>query len=425
MEYITSRVGSGTFVCKHTPEKTLEAALSDKRMIHKECEQGVPTKLPSTKKKVQPSKNTQKELAIDFQLERTNPHSFPAKTWRRLINNRLTTVGDNMTKYGDPQGLESLRESIATRLAVTRGVVVDPSQVLILTGIQQGLNIISQLFIKKGSKVVCEAPGYSGAELLFQSCGAKVIPVPVGVDGIDTEELKKHQASFAVITPSRQYPMGTIMPVKNRINVIDWAATSGSYVVEIDYDSDFHYEGTPLPAVKALDEHECVFYLSSFSKTIGPGLRLGYMVLPAAFVDKAKGCKKLLDYGLPWLDQAVLADFIHSGSYDIYLKRLRKMYSSRRDCLMNELATHLGEVDLRGPECGTHLIWKLPEYSPDVDALQEALLRHKVGIYSLRHSSICNWQFEKENNRLMLLGYGALSKSKIITGIQRIIQEIG
>jgi GntR family transcriptional regulator/MocR family aminotransferase len=422
--YIYSQVGSGTYVCTILPERTIGVNPSNSQTkIEKELST-VDLNLPEIKQEIHQYPSKKRDFICDFQLERTDPHSFPTKTWRRLINNRLTTLGSSMTRYGEPMGLEDLRTAIATRIGSTRGILVDPSQVFIVTGIQQGLNIVSQLFVRKGTGVLIEAPGYTGAKYLFQNYGAKLIPVPVNENGIVLEKLPEKGVSLAFITPSRQYPMGSVMSIKDRKALIEWAARVGSYIIETDYDSDFRYEGAPLPAIKTLDNHECVIYLGSFSKTLGPGLRLGYMVLPPNLVDGAISCKKLLDYGMPWLDQAVLADFIASGSYDNYLKRLRSLYRNRRDRLIKELTEKLGRVELYGVESGTHLVWKLPEWAPDVHQLKKLMLKKNVGVYNLWHNSICNWEHAEESDRLLLLGYGAISEENISEGVDRIINEL-
>jgi len=422
--YIYSQVGSGTYVCNTLPETTIGLDSDNKPSVTKDEIEVHDLNLPEIKQKIHQYSSKKRELICDFQLERTDPHSFPTKTWRRLINNKLSTLGSSMTRYGEPTGLEELRSAIASRIGSTRGIVVEPSQVFIVTGIQQGLNIVSQLFVRKGTGVLLEAPGYTGAKYLFQNYGAKVIPVPVDKNGIVLKKLPKEKVSLAFITPSRQYPMGTVMSIKDRKALIDWAANIGSYIVETDYDSDFRYEGAPLPALKALDTHDCVIYLGSFSKTLGPGLRIGYMVLPPSLINGAISCKKLLDYGMPWLDQAVLADFISSGGYDNYLKRLRSLYRNRRDRLIKELTEKLGKIDLRGTECGTHLVWKLPEWAPDANQLKAMMLKKDVGIYNLWHDSICNWDYADECHRLILLGYGAISEENIREGVDRIVCEL-
>lgn len=422
--YIESRTGSGTFVCSVLPERSMIINNENKQSSNVSGPSHVELHFPTIRQNTHIYQYTTGELAYDFQLERTDPHSFPTKTWRRLINARLTVIGSNMTRYGESTGLRELRAAIAARLGATRGISADPEQVMIVTGIQQGLNIVSHLFIRNGSKVVLEAPGYKGASDLFQNYGAELIPIPVDQDGVMIDKLPNKSVSIAFITPSRQFPMGATMPVDHRKALTDWAAKVGSYIVEVDYDSDFRYEGTPLPAVKALDNYQCVIYLGSFSKTIGPGLRIGYMILPVDLINTARSCKILLDYGLPWLDQAVLTDFIACGSYETYLKRLRHLYQQRRDALINLLTERYGEVELGGVDCGTHIIWKLPKDCPGVHELQKAMLKRQVGIYSLWHNAICNWEFESECNRLVMLGYGSLPEHKIREGILRIIKEL-
>ena len=168
-----------------------------------------------------------------------------------------------MAHYGEPSGLRELRTAIAAHLGAARGINADPEQVIIVTGIQQGLNIVSHLFIRSGSKVVIEAPGYKGASDLFQNYGAELIPIPVDEDGIIIDKLPNKSVSLAFITPSRQFPMGATMPIENRKALTDWAAEVGSYIVEVDYDSDFRYEGAPLFAVKAVDNYQSVIYLGN------------------------------------------------------------------------------------------------------------------------------------------------------------------
>ena len=422
--YLESRTGSGTFVSSVLPERSMLINYENKKSIDVAGPPQVELHFPTTRQDTHIYQYTTTELAYDFQLERTDPQSFPTRTWRRLINARLTVIGSNMARYGEPSGLRELRTAIAARLGAARGINVAPEQVMIVTGIQQGLNIVSHLFIRSGSKVVIEAPGYKGASDLFQNYGAELIPIPVDEDGIIIDKLPNKSVSIAFITPSRQFPMGATMPIENRKALVDWAAKVGSYIVEVDYDSDFRYESAPLLAVKAVDNYQSVIYLGSFSKTIGPGLRIGYMLLPADLIDTARSCKILLDYGLPWLDQAVLADFIARGSYETYLKRLRHLYQERRDSLINMLMERYDEVDLSGVDCGTHVIWKLPKDAPDVRELRKAMRKQQVGIYTLWHNAICNWEFESECNRLVLLGYGSISEHGIREGILRIVKEL-
>lgn len=422
--YIESIIGSGTYVCKMLPDDAIKTkAIADNDASFKTDH---PVELTS-KTQGQEEKLYKRdviELRYDFQIERTDPDSFPTKTWRRIINHRLSSARANMTKYGEPTGLLELRNAIASRLGSTRGMRVEPEQVIILTGIQQGLNIVSHLLIRKGSKVVLESPGYKGASHLFENYGAKIIPVPVDADGIIINKLPDKKISVAMITPSRHFPLCATLPVERRKQLIDWSINTDSYILEVDYDSDFRYEGSPLRAIRSFDKDDRVIYLSSFAKSIGPGLRIGYMVVPPSLIEHAKSSKILLDYGLPWLDQVVLTDFITSGGFEKHINRLRQTYLSRRNCLAESLQRAFGDVSVKGLECGTHIVWDLPKTLPDAENLQKNARKKHVGIYTLQHHTIYNWKSFKNNKRVVLLGYAAMTEDKIEKGIMRIADTI-
>jgi len=422
--YIESIIGSGTYVSKTLPDDAIKVKDPvDKDKIIKNT---LPVELTSKTEGREENlyrRDTNNAL-YDFQLERTDPDSFPTKIWRRLINYRLTSARRNMTQYGEPTGLLELRKAIATRLGSTRGMRVNPEQVIILTGIQQGLNIVSHLLIRKGSKVVLESPGYKGASYLFENYGAKIVPVPVDEQGIIIDKLPNKQIDVAMITPSRHFPLCATLPIERRKKIIEWAVNTTSYILEVDYDSDFRYEGSPLRAIRSFDAEQRVIYLSSFAKSIGPGLRMGYMVVPPSLIEHAKSSKILLDYGLPWLDQVVLTDFITSGGFENHIKRLRQLYLTRRDCLLNSMKEAFGEISVKGIECGTHIVWDLPESLPDAGNLQKNVRKKQVGIYTLRHHTIYNWENMKNNHRVILLGYAGISEDNICKGISHIAAAV-
>ncbi len=422
--YIDSIIGSGTYVCDVLPDTTIkiDTVVPGNNIIKSKLPVELTSKTKNNEEKLYLRETG--DLLYDFQIERTDPKSFPTKTWRRIINNRLDSARSNMTKYSEPTGLLELRKAIATRLGSTRGMKVDPEQVIMLTGIQQGLNIVSHLLIRKGSKVVLESPGYKGASYLFENYGAKIIPVPVDEDGVIINKLPDKKIDVAMITPSRQFPLCATLPIKRRKQLIEWSVNTDSYILEVDYDSDFRYEGSPLHAIRSFDKDQRVIYLSSFAKSIGPGLRIGYMVVPPSLIEHAKSSKVLLDYGLPWLDQVILTDFISSGGFENHIKRLRQTYMGRRNCLLESLQNSFGEITLMGLECGTHVVWNLPPESPDAEDLQKKIRQKQVGVYTLQHHTIYNWRSFKNNNRIVLLGYAAMTKDNIRKGISRIASSI-
>jgi GntR family transcriptional regulator / MocR family aminotransferase len=421
--YLENQSGSGMYVVEDIPEASISIS-SDH--LTKDLARTQPVNLTS------PPKSKQSELYnlsdetvhYDFALEKTDLEAFPTKAWRRLFSKKMASAGSNMSRYQYPTGLPDLRKAILEHLAVSRGIVAEPNQVIIVTGIQQALNVIAQLYIREKTKVVIESPGFRGASLLFQNYGATLIPTRVDKQGIVIEELQSVAADLALVTPSRQYPMCGIVPEHRRISLIEWACQAGAYIIEIDYDSDFMYQGSPCRAIHALDTTNRVIYMSSFSKTLGPGLRLGYMIVPPELASYAKSIKTLLDYGLPWLEQAILAEFIKTGAFDHHLKVLRNKYKNRCELLIKSMQESFSKPEIQGFECGTHLVWKTPENLPAATKLKRMLNESNVGIHTLRHYSVYGADRLADRDRYVLLGFAATEDRKIKEGVSRIATMI-
>jgi GntR family transcriptional regulator/MocR family aminotransferase len=325
-----------------------------------------------------------------------------------------------MSEYNDPAGLPELRQLITNFLGPARRMVVSPEQVIIVGGCQQGLNLAAHLFLGTNTHVVMESPCYRGAAFLFESYGAKLLPVPVDDLGIDVRRLPTQPVKLAYVTPSHQFPTGVTLSLDRRIALLDWAATIGAYILEVDYDADFRYEDSPLPSLHALDRHGCVIYMSSFSRSIGPGLRLGYVVVPRDLIRAATTLKALIDNGQPWLEQATLAQFIRDGSFVNHLRRIRHTYRRRRDCLIAALPRHLGEVAISGTQGGVHLVWRLPRELAPAHEFAASARAHGVGVYSLQDSPACLYGHMEDHGRTLLLGYTSLTQEQIAAGIARL-----
>jgi GntR family transcriptional regulator/MocR family aminotransferase len=364
-------------------------------------------------------------LLYDFALGRTDPKSFPEKIWRRLILDCLGGAPARMSEYIDPAGLPELRQLITNFLGPARRMVVSPEQVIIVAGCQQGLNLAAHLFMGTGTRVAMESPCYRGAAFLFESYGAKLLPVPVDELGIDVGRLPEQPVKLVYVTPSHQFPTGVTLSLDRRIALLEWAATVGAYILEVDYDADFRYEDSPLPSLQALDRHGCVIYMSSFSRSIGPGLRLGYVVVPRDLIRAATTLKALTDNGLPWLEQATLARFIRDGSLAHHLKRIRYTYKRRRDALVRALHSHFGEVEISGAESGIHLVWRLPRHLSPAHELQLTARSCGVGVYCLQDSPAYLYEHMEDCERILLLGYTSLTEEQIEEGVAALAQGVG
>jgi GntR family transcriptional regulator/MocR family aminotransferase len=364
------------------------------------------------------------QIRIDFRYGRSDAQSFPAKIWRRLLLECLGGASERISQYNDPTGLPELRQLIAGYLGPSRGMSVTAENIIIVGGFQQGISLAAHLMVGVNTPVVMEAPCYRGAAFLFETYGGKVIPVPVDEFGIDVDRLPNHRVKLIYVTPSHQFPTGVTMSLERRMALLDWAARSGAYILEADIDSDFRYEGSLLPSLQSLDRHGCVIYLNSYSRSLGPGLRLGYMVVPSDLLRAATTLKALIDNGSPWLEQATLAQFIRNGSLVNHLKRLRNTYQCRRDAVKLSIGKHFGEVLVHGDAGGTHMLWELPGQCPTAAELQQVARGAGISIHPLQTGTVLYAESLAAFERRVLLGYVHLTPAQIEEGFARIASAL-
>jgi GntR family transcriptional regulator / MocR family aminotransferase len=415
--YLETKIGAGTFVTAQLPDAYL--ASPDPTVTPKtvECSVKRPRIVFRGERHVMVERGA--NGAIDFWYGSPNWRHFPLKAWRQLLIENLSRSSNNLSRYDSPLGNLELRRAISEHVGATRGIRATPEQIVITAGAQEGMNLICRLLVEPGVRVAVEDPCYGGAARIFRSYGAELAPVPVDQQGIDLAQLEAVSAALAYVTPSHQFPTGVTLPLDRRLRLLQWAQTVGAYVVEDDYDSDFRYDGPPLAALAGLDRDGCVLYMGTFSKSIGAGLRLGFLVIPQHLVDVMLTVKSLANYGHPWLDQIVLAEFIRGGGYRRHLHRIRQLYRHARDTLVGSLEQYFGAQELSGQDAGMHLMWTLPpELSPPgkfvVTAASEG-----VGIYTLAGVGAIEFESQRNANNV-ILGYSALSDSQIEAGIRRI-----
>lgn len=362
-------------------------------------------------------------VRYDFWVGRPDARLFPAKAWEKALHQTMIEHGLGIGAYCDPAGLHELRSAVAEYVGVARGIRTSSDQILITNGIQEALNVLARLFVRDGTKVAIENPCYCGAANLFMTYGAQMVAIDVDDDGMDTRH-PPEDVAFAYVTPSHQYPTGATLPLDRRKQLLDWAGRTRSYVLEDDYDSDFYYDSAPLPALKSMDEIDRVIYLGTFSKSLGAGLRIGFMVLPDSLVKPATTVKALLNNCSPWLPQKLLARFITSGAFAHHLRRIRTIYRDRRDCLLEVLGEHFGELDMRGTQGGMHVLWRIPDGFPDAPTIQREARRRGVGIYDLRSCNVRIFHGDKLNARSLVLGYAALDEDAITDSVALLADAI-
>lgn len=419
--FVESRPASGMYVAEHLPQQSVPAPQTNNSDAFGHSRMPMPLRRVSA---TSPFRAARSRLLFDFFPGRPSADMFPLKTWRRLLQANLTHGGAaGLSQYGDPAGLPALRTAIANHLAAARGIVADPARIVIVSGIQEGLNIAARLFLARGTLSVVEDPCYQGAARAFDAAGAEVESVAVDHDGLPPERLPQRPTSLLYLTPSHQYPTGATLPAQRRTEIVAWARRFGCYIVEDDYDSEFRYEGSHLPAMAALAP-DCTIYLGTFSKSLGAGLRLGYMVVPEQIAEAVRTEKCLLNHGNAWLDQATLADFMRSGSYAAHLLRVRAHYRESRDALIGALRQNFGDVRLSGESGGLHLLWHLPPGVPDATAVETIAQRARLGVYSLSAGGAHCHRRNALAGRSLLLGYAALTPKQIDKGIARLSDAI-
>jgi GntR family transcriptional regulator/MocR family aminotransferase len=420
--YIEANRGVGTIVSRTLPEIALYVGRTNEKLSKAKaiCAPKTPVIFKGYAPRLPDRANKQ---AIDFWPGRPNSRYFPVKFFKKALDEHLGYASTSLSEYGDVAGLPVLRDAIANQVRASRGISVSPDQIVVTAGIQEALNLIARLFIENGTKVVVENPCYQGAALAFQSFGAELVPIAVDDDGLIVEHLRFVRAALAYATPSHQFPTGSTLTIERRLKLLEWAQTTGSYIIEDDYDSDYQYSGPPMIALAGLDSSESVIYLGTFSKSIGAGLRTGYMILPERLVTSARAAKSLMNYSHPWLEQIALAEFLSSGGFQRHLRRIRKSYASVRDCLIEGLTTAFGNLDIRGAANGMHLMWKLPPGFPEVEALVSQAHEYGIEIYNLTGAGAIDFggAYAAES---VILGYSSLTEDEVKKGVRAIVRAV-
>ncbi|QNK66632.1 PLP-dependent aminotransferase family protein [Variovorax sp. PAMC26660] len=285
--------------------------------------------------------------------------AFPRKLWARLAARcvRATTAADMF--YGEPAGHPPLREAIAAYLLVSRGVSCHPSQVLVTGGYRASLALVSRTLLKKDDRVWIEDPGFPPTQDVLHAAGHRTVRVPVDDEGMVVARglRRAPKARMAIVTPSHQAPLGMSMTLARRLQLLEWASQANAWIVEDDYDGEYRYAGSPLPALKSLDGQDRVLYAGSFSKVLYPGLSLGYLVVPESLRARFEEAVRTWSNGCPQITQAVAADFLREGHFSRHLKKMRLLYARRRAMLVAALLKAFGDavrIDLQSG--GMHLI---------------------------------------------------------------------
>jgi GntR family transcriptional regulator/MocR family aminotransferase len=390
--YLVSQGAAGTFVSLE-----LEGHLAHR-----------PTKRRGERTPHSESNSANAPAVRPFQMGLPALDAFPRKLWSRLAARRARDFSDATMIAPDPVGHPFLREAIASYLAIARGIVCSPEQVIVTAGYQGALGLITRTLLSAGDAVWLEEPGYFLARQGLEAAGARLVPVAVDSEGLDVEAGigLARGARFAVVTPSHHAPLGVALSLPRRLALLSWAEATGAWIVEDDYDGEFRYGGRPLPALKSLDRVGRVLYAGSFSKVLFPGLRLGYLVVPESQIATFRRICELLYRDRPNLGQLVVADFMREGHFSRHIRRMRGLYAARRAALAAALGEAFGDriaVELRAG--GMHLLAHVARREGD-----RALVR-RAEAHGLAPAALSSWYMTRNVRTALLLSFTNIPES--------------
>lgn len=423
--YLEGRMGAGTFVSAHLPEEFLQASGfkrlegQEKPLLRKIMLSEYGTKVAQNSKII--LRNLGASALVPFQHGVAAIDEFPFGVWAKIAQKWQKRPPASLLSYGDAVGFQPLRDAITGHIAVARGVRCTPEQIIITNGTQQALDLICRIFLSESVDVCLEDPGYIGARDVFTATGARIVPVPIDDEGFDLQKARKRsqKARLIYVTPSHQFPLGVTMSLARRLSLLEWARERDAFVIEDDYNSEYHYSGRPLASLQGLDRDGRVIYVGTFSKTIFPALRLGYLVVPADLIEVFAAARALNDLHSPVFEQAVLAEFIAERHFARHIRRMRGMYEERQQILVEEARKYMGGMlDVTPAKAGMHLIGWLPSGISDREvsrrAAEEDLTLAPVSTYCV-------------NQKLrggLLLGYTAYGEKHIRQGMKKLARVL-
>lgn len=328
--------------------------------------------------------------------------AFPRKLWTRLATRTLRQTGLEGLTYPDPRGHASLRSALAGYLGISRGISCSPAQIFICAGYRACLELVYRSLLHTGDLGWFEEPGYFIAREYLKAAGLQLAPVPVDTAGLDVQlgmNLAPH-ARFAVVTPSHQSPLGVSLSLPRRQALLEWASQQKSWIIEDDYDSEYRYQGHPLPALKSLDAQGRVLYIGTFSKVLVPGLRLAYLVVPEAQTERVAHAADTLHNHCPSLQQSTVAAFIDEGHFGRHLKKMRSLYAFRRTLLIEALCNASGDViQIDSQASGMHILARLGTHYDD------KLIADRAQKTGLSVQALSRWYMTSRTSSGLLLGF--------------------
>lgn len=411
--YLEGNIGSGTYVNKVLPEELLHvrrgvgaaASVLRPRSAH----------LSDYGCGVRPFPGTEPHPVRAFRANLPALDLFPTELWAQIAARRWRNLSTTLLSTGERLGYRPLRAAVADYLNTSRGVKCIPEQVAIISGVQEAIDLTGRLLLNPGDRVCMESPGYIGAARVFEALGAKIMGAPIDGEGIVLRDSVLRNIRLIYVTPGRQYPLGVVMSLARRLDLLEQAFRHGAFIFEDDYDSEYRYVGRPLPALQGLDQNQVVIFAGSFSKVLFPSLRLGYVVLPDRMIDCFEAAISITARHAALPEQAILCDFISEGHFGRHLRRMRQTYAERAEALYNGARAELaGLLEIPPIEAGLQTIAWLPKGASGA-AAAKAAADHGVEVVPLEANSY--GAIAREG---LQLGFAAVNKSEIRRGVRQL-----
>ena len=395
--YIESRPYKGYFVCPIEELLQLDSGLS--ALENRQAAVGA---MPGGR---------EEPYRIDFSPYDIDMSGFPFSVWKKITKNILTDANSDLFAKGEGQGDYSLRQTISRYLHSARGVECRPEQIIVGAG-NDFLLLLLEKILGRDVRIAMENPTYKRSYRIFRSFAYPIVTVDMDECGMRADRLEEADVRAAYVMPSHQFPMGTVMPIGRRMELLKWAdGGSDRYLIEDDYDSEFRFRGKPIPALQASDRHGRVIYMGSFSKAIAPAIRVSFMVLPKPLLEIYERECSFYSCTVSRIDQSILNVFIGEGYFERHLNKMRKIYRGKHELLLECLGELREEFAIAGENAGLHLLLTSKRGIPEGELLERAAGR-QVRVYGLSESSV----EEASGGAAVLLGFGGLTDEEIREG---------
>lgn len=363
-------------------------------------------------------KKEKKKWNYDFSPRGIDLSSFPYNTWKKINKEVLTDVNKELFAIGDPQGEIGLRHAIVNYLYSARGVRCEPEQMIIGAGNEYLLILLHQL-LGMSAKIAIETPTYKQAYRVLSSLGHEIQTIEMDHYGMRIDKLEESGCNVAYVMPSHQYPTGIIMSIKRRLELLSWTKQAPNrYIIEDDYDSEFRYKGKPIPALQGIDRDETVIYLGTFSRSIAPAIRISYMVLPRPLLNLYQKYFAFYASTVSRIDQEILTRFLSEGHYERHLNKMKALYRSKHDLLLNALKPLMKGFLISGEHAGMHLLLKAKKKLEEQELIDRAE-SYGVKVYGMSSNEIGE---DKKRHATIILGYANITELEIEQGVQRLLE---